>query len=173
MSRIHHFPPGRGSPNLGRVDENLVERRCLGQTELKVKPGQVGTTNATKPDNLGVLDYAHLRVPLPRDLSNSGIFVKQANRKWPEAYFLMVRENNGWCGVRSEDRRLTANPAALERRLHQCYRHVQGCLSVGATGRGSCREGLYQVARQHIERRGGRQCLDTPRSRCVFCETML
>jgi hypothetical protein len=72
------------------TDEILVERRCLGQTELKVKPGQVGTTNATKPDNLGTLDYAHLRVPLPKDLTNSGIFTKQGNRKWPEAYFLMV-----------------------------------------------------------------------------------
>lgn len=73
------------------VDEILVERRCLGQTELKVKPGQVGTSNATKPGNLGTLDYAHLRVPLPRDLTNSGIFIKQSNRKWPESYFLMVR----------------------------------------------------------------------------------
>ena len=81
------------STDIARIaDEILVERRCLGQTELKVKPGQVGTTNATKPDNLGVLDYAHLRVPLPKDLSDSGIFVKQANRKWPEAYFLMVRQ---------------------------------------------------------------------------------
>jgi hypothetical protein len=69
----------------------LVERRCLGQTELKVKPGQVGTTNATKPDNLGVLDYAHLRVPLPKDLATSGIFSKQGNRKYPDNYFLMVR----------------------------------------------------------------------------------
>jgi hypothetical protein len=58
---------------------------------LKVKPGQVGTSNATKPDNLGVLDYAHLRVPLPSDLSSSGIFIKGPNRKYPEAYFLMVR----------------------------------------------------------------------------------
>ena len=73
------------------ADEILVERRCLGQTELKVKPGQVGTSNATKPDNLGVLDYAHLRVPLPKDLNGSGIFLKQSNRKWPESYFLMVR----------------------------------------------------------------------------------
>ena len=73
------------------ADEILVERRCLGQTELKVKPGQVGTSNATKPDNLGVLEYAHLRVPLPKDLSGSGIFSKGPNRKWPEAYFLMVR----------------------------------------------------------------------------------
>lgn len=74
------------------IDEILVERRCLGQTELKVKPGQVGTSNATKPGNLGTLDYAHLRVPLPKDLSNSGIFIKQSNRKWPESYFLMVRK---------------------------------------------------------------------------------
>jgi hypothetical protein len=67
-----------------------VERRCLGQTELKVKPGQVGLANATKPDNLGFLDYAHLRVPLPKDLSASGIFTKGDKRKYPEAYFLMV-----------------------------------------------------------------------------------
>jgi len=73
-----------------RTDEILVERRCLGQTELKVKPGQVGTSNATKPDNLGTLEYAHLRVPLPKDLSGSGIFHKGSGRKWPEAYFLMV-----------------------------------------------------------------------------------
>lgn len=70
-----------------------MERRCLGQTELKVKPGQVGTSNATKLENLGVLDYAHLRVPLPKDLTGSGIFLRGTNRKWPEAYFLMVRES--------------------------------------------------------------------------------
>lgn len=79
------------------TDEILVERRCLGQTELKVKPGQVGTSNATKPDNLGTLDYAHLRVPLPKDLNTSGIFLKQSNRKWPESYFLMVR--GGSCAL--------------------------------------------------------------------------
>lgn len=56
-----------------------------------MKAGQVGTSNATKPENLGVLDYAHLRVPLPKDLSGSGIFARLPNRKWPEAYFLMVR----------------------------------------------------------------------------------
>jgi hypothetical protein len=77
------------------TDEVLVERRCLGQTELKVKPGQVGTSNATKPENLGMLDYAHLRVPLPKDLSGSGIFLRGANRKYPEAYFLMVSEESG------------------------------------------------------------------------------
>lgn len=66
----------------------------MGQTELKVKPGQVGTSNATKLENLGVLDYAHLRVPLPKDLTGSGIFARQPNRKWPEAYFLMVRRRD-------------------------------------------------------------------------------
>ncbi|KAK4574655.1 hypothetical protein LTR86_001496 [Recurvomyces mirabilis] len=76
--------------------EILVERRCLGQTELKVKPGQVGTSNATKPDNLGTLEYAHLRVPLPKDLSGSGIFHKGSSRKWPEAYFLMRRSSDGF-----------------------------------------------------------------------------
>ncbi|KAK5165111.1 uncharacterized protein LTR77_009208 [Saxophila tyrrhenica] len=76
--------------------EILVERRCLGQTELKVKADHVGTTNATKPDNLGKLDYAHLRIPLPGDLTNSGIFTKQGNRKWPEAYFLMRRSTDGY-----------------------------------------------------------------------------
>ncbi|KAI5363309.1 putative bouquet formation protein [Septoria linicola] len=76
--------------------EILVERRCLGQTELKVKPGQVGTSNATKLENLGVLDYAHLRVPLPKDLTGSGIFLRGTNRKWPEAYFLMRRSSDGF-----------------------------------------------------------------------------
>ena len=55
-----------------------------------MRPGLVGTTNATKSDNLGMLDYAHLRIPLPKDLGGSGIFTKQNNRKWPESYFLMV-----------------------------------------------------------------------------------
>lgn len=76
------------------TDSILVGRRCLGQTELKVKPGQVGSSNATKLENLGVLDYAHLRVPLPKDLTGSGIFQRLANRKWPESYFLMVREGD-------------------------------------------------------------------------------
>ncbi|EMC91961.1 hypothetical protein BAUCODRAFT_79464 [Baudoinia panamericana UAMH 10762] len=76
--------------------EILVERRCLGQTELRVKPGQVGLTNATKADHLGTLDYAHLRVPLPRDLTGSGIFTKSRGTKWPEAYFLMRRSSDGF-----------------------------------------------------------------------------
>ena len=92
------------------ADATLVERRCLGQTELKVKAGQVGTSNATKPDNLGVLDYAHLRVPLPKDLSDSGIFHKGPNRKFPEAYFLMV----GACVEARQKQQLTGSRSVAQ-----------------------------------------------------------
>ena len=67
-----------------------MERRRLGQTNLSVKPGQIGTSNATKSENLGMFDYAHLRVPLPRDLKGSGIFTLQKSSTYPESYFLMV-----------------------------------------------------------------------------------
>ncbi|KAK4994828.1 hypothetical protein LTR66_005233, partial [Elasticomyces elasticus] len=74
----------------------LKERRRLGQTELNVKPGQVGTSNATKPENLGMFDYAHLRVPLPPNLAGSGIFKLQKNKSYPESYFLMRRSSDGF-----------------------------------------------------------------------------
>jgi len=71
--------------------QELVSRRRLGQTELNVDLGQIGTSNATKPDNLGKFDYAHLRVPLPKDLKGSGIFnASGRSHNIPEAYFLMV-----------------------------------------------------------------------------------
>lgn len=70
--------------------EILVERRRLGRTHLDVKPGQIGVANATKKENLGVFDYAHLRVPLPTDLKGTGIFSVQTTGKYPDAYFLMV-----------------------------------------------------------------------------------
>lgn len=38
-----------------------------------------------------MFDYAHLRVPLPKDLKGSGIFGLQKNQTYPESYFLMVR----------------------------------------------------------------------------------
>ncbi|KAI9679338.1 MAG: hypothetical protein M1817_005358 [Caeruleum heppii] len=73
--------------------EELVDRRRLGQTILAVKPGQIGTSNATRPQNLGVFDYAHLRAPLPKDLKDSGIFVGPTV---PESYFLMRRSSDGY-----------------------------------------------------------------------------
>ena len=79
--------------------EILVERRRLGRTNLDVKPGQVGLANATKQENLGRFDYAHLRVPLPQDLKGTGIFTLQENGKYPEAYFLMVSIGVTNCGL--------------------------------------------------------------------------
>ncbi|KAF2803063.1 uncharacterized protein BDZ99DRAFT_173707 [Mytilinidion resinicola] len=76
--------------------EILVERRRLGQTNLAVKVGQVGIANASKPANLGTFDYAHLRVPLPKDLSGSGIFLVAKQGAWPESYFLMRRSSDGF-----------------------------------------------------------------------------
>ncbi|PGG97086.1 hypothetical protein GX51_07485 [Blastomyces parvus] len=76
------------------LDEELLSRRRLGKTNLSVKPGQIGTSSATKPENLGMFEYAHLRAPLPKDLKGSEIF--QAPQANPEAYFLMRRSKDGY-----------------------------------------------------------------------------
>ncbi|KAF2838931.1 hypothetical protein M501DRAFT_935188 [Patellaria atrata CBS 101060] len=76
--------------------EILVERRRLGQTNLSVRPGQIGVTPSSRSENLGVFDYAHLRVPLPKDLKGSGIFSLQKNNAYPESYFLMRRSSDGF-----------------------------------------------------------------------------
>lgn len=76
-----------------RTDEELLSRRRLGKTKLQVKPGQIGTSNATKAENLGHFEYAHLRAPLPEDLKGSEIFASHHNQSHPETYFLMVRRN--------------------------------------------------------------------------------
>ncbi|KAF2744201.1 hypothetical protein M011DRAFT_408831 [Sporormia fimetaria CBS 119925] len=83
-------------PDSAPSHEDLVGRRRLGQTNLAVKPGLVGVTSATKSENLGTFDYAHLRVPLPKDLSGSGIFTLKASASYPESYFLMRRSSDGY-----------------------------------------------------------------------------
>lgn len=78
------------------IVDDLLNRRRLGKTKLTVKPGQVGTSNATKVENLGPFEYAHLRAPLPDDLTGSEIFASQQNQAHPETYFLMVRCSFSW-----------------------------------------------------------------------------
>lgn len=72
------------------LDTELVKRRRLGQTKLEVQPSQIGLNDAAKPEHLGMFDYAHLRVPLPKDLKGSEIFAPQQHQHPPESYFLMV-----------------------------------------------------------------------------------
>ncbi|KAL4887565.1 transcription regulator HTH, apses-type DNA-binding domain-containing protein [Aspergillus karnatakaensis] len=78
------------------VYEELLTRRRLGKTNLAVKPTQVGTSNATKPENLGPFEYAHLRAPLPKDLKGSEIFPSHSPQQHPETYFLMRRSKDGY-----------------------------------------------------------------------------
>jgi len=70
----------------------MIDRRKLASTELVVESGQVGTSNATKPGNLGRFEYATLRVPLPKDLSGSGLFHSMRGRATPDGYFMMVSQ---------------------------------------------------------------------------------
>ncbi|KAJ5313550.1 uncharacterized protein N7443_000434 [Penicillium atrosanguineum] len=76
--------------------EELLSRRRLGKTNLSVKPGLIGSSNATKPENLGVFEYAHLRAPLPKDLKGSEIFPSHSPAQHPETYFLMRRSKDGF-----------------------------------------------------------------------------
>ncbi|CAG7941158.1 unnamed protein product [Penicillium salamii] len=78
------------------TDEDLLTRRRLGKTNLSVKPSQIGTSNATKRENLGVFEYAHLRAPLPKDLKGSEIFPSHTLAQQPETYFLMRRSKDGF-----------------------------------------------------------------------------
>lgn len=79
--------------------EILVERRKLGQTNLAPRTGQLATVNTSRSENLAIFDYAHLRVPLPKDLKGSGIFATSKNTAYPESYFLMVTTVLPWGGL--------------------------------------------------------------------------
>ncbi|KAK7510780.1 apses transcription factor-like protein [Phyllosticta citriasiana] len=70
----------------------LIERRRLGQTNLQVKSGHAAPS---KLDAKDLFDYAHLRVPLPKDLNGSGIFSSKG-AAYPESYFLMRRSSDGF-----------------------------------------------------------------------------
>ncbi|EDU41919.1 APSES transcription factor [Pyrenophora tritici-repentis] len=92
-------------PTESTIVDILIQRRRLGQTNLGVRPGISGLTNATQPENMGTFDYAHLRVPLPKDLKDSGIFMankpsaQNKDRReltFPESYFLMRRSSDGY-----------------------------------------------------------------------------
>ncbi|BCS19153.1 KilA-N domain-containing protein [Aspergillus puulaauensis] len=83
-------------PDAAPAYEELLTRRRLGKTNLAVKPTQIGTSNATKPENLGPFEYAHLRAPLPRDLKGSEIFPSHSPQQHPETYFLMRRSKDGF-----------------------------------------------------------------------------
>ncbi|KAJ9360672.1 hypothetical protein DTO027B9_1066 [Paecilomyces variotii] len=83
-------------PDASPSYEELLGRRRLGKTNLSVKPAQIGTSNATKPENLGPFEYAHLRAPLPEDLSGSEIFPSHNPTQHPVTYFLMRRSKDGY-----------------------------------------------------------------------------
>ncbi|KAH8705506.1 transcription regulator HTH, apses-type DNA-binding domain-containing protein [Talaromyces proteolyticus] len=83
-------------PESSPVYEELLALRRLGKTLLSVKPTQIGTSNATKPENLGPFEYAHLRAPLPKDLAGSEIFPSNPTQQHPETYFLMRRSKDGF-----------------------------------------------------------------------------
>jgi hypothetical protein len=134
----------------------LIERRRLGQTNLAVKAGAAGIANATKADNLGVFDYAHLRVPLPKDLSGSGIFTLGRNTAYPESYFLMVRDSTPLWRVAT----LTRRTAPQQRWLRQRDRNVQGRLPLGLAGRRRGRAPLPEDIPFCWPRRGCWQRLD-------------
>ncbi|EEP80351.1 conserved hypothetical protein [Uncinocarpus reesii 1704] len=84
------------SRRLVYTDEELLARRRLGSTNLTVKPDHVGTSNATRPENLGVFEYAHLRAPLPKNLKGSEIFPMSPTSQHPDTYFLMRRSKDGY-----------------------------------------------------------------------------
>lgn len=138
------------------VDENLVIRRRLGKTNLSVKPSQIGTSNATKEGNLGLFEYAHLRVKLPEDLTGSEIFPSHASMTPPETYFLMVRYI---FHIPTTGQSLNCRvfyTAPQHGWVRQCYWHVQDCIPLGQDRRGKERTRILENLRAYQRGRGRR-----------------
>ncbi|KAL8673955.1 MAG: hypothetical protein Q9168_001650 [Polycauliona sp. 1 TL-2023] len=83
-------------PNLTPEPIALIRERRLGQTDLSVRAGAVGTSNATKRENLGLFNYAHLKVPFPENFKGSEIHPHHPKHGPPNSYFLMRRSNDGY-----------------------------------------------------------------------------
>ncbi|KAL8997622.1 MAG: hypothetical protein Q9169_003169 [Polycauliona sp. 2 TL-2023] len=83
-------------PNLTPEPFALIRERRLGQTDLSVRAGAVGTSNATKRENLGLFNYAHLKVPFPDNFKGSEIHPHHPKHGPPTSYFLMRRSNDGY-----------------------------------------------------------------------------
>ncbi|KAJ5673196.1 hypothetical protein N7507_002323 [Penicillium longicatenatum] len=74
--------------------EDLLALRRLGRTKLSVKPELL--CNASRPENLELFEYAHLRAPLPEDLEGSEIFPFDISRPPRTTCFLMRRSKDGF-----------------------------------------------------------------------------
>ncbi|KAL9005142.1 MAG: hypothetical protein Q9188_002056 [Gyalolechia gomerana] len=83
-------------PDLTPEYNRLVHERKLGQTNLAVGTAQVGTSNATKKENLGLLDYVYLKIPFPDNFGGSEIHPHIPNHGPPTSYFLMRRCSDGF-----------------------------------------------------------------------------
>lgn len=81
-SRRHHNDQSSSTAADPSTDNELVEMRRLGQTNLGSK----------SPNDTNLFSYVHLRAPLPQPLEGSEIFGNAA----PESYFLMRRSQDGF-----------------------------------------------------------------------------
>ncbi|KAL8854329.1 MAG: hypothetical protein Q9221_000815 [Calogaya cf. arnoldii] len=94
-----HLPDGLNplvQPHMTPKPSALIQERRLGQTDLSVRAGVVGTSNATKRENLGLFNYAHLKVPFPESFKGSEIHPHHPKHGPPTSYFLMRRSNDGY-----------------------------------------------------------------------------